>query len=65
MSKTSAGQCPPPTIEEPDEDDLLRQLMDAVTDEESSFETSDGCMVEPDGTCPHGHPTWLRRAHYI
>jgi hypothetical protein len=18
-----------------------------------------GCLVEPDGTCPHGHPSWL------
>lgn len=18
-----------------------------------------GCQVEPDGTCPHGHPSWL------
>jgi hypothetical protein len=18
-----------------------------------------GCWVEPDGTCPHGHPSWL------
>jgi len=20
---------------------------------------TDGCRVEPDGTCPHGHPSWL------
>ena len=20
---------------------------------------TDGCTVEPDGVCPHGHPSWL------
>jgi hypothetical protein len=20
---------------------------------------TDGCTVEPDGTCEHGHPSWL------
>ena len=20
---------------------------------------TDGCKVEPDGTCPHGKPSWL------
>jgi hypothetical protein len=20
---------------------------------------TDGCKVEPDGNCPHGHPSWL------
>ena len=20
---------------------------------------TDGCRVEPDGHCPHGHPSWL------
>jgi hypothetical protein len=22
-------------------------------------EATDGCIVEPDGTCPHGHQSWL------
>lgn len=22
-------------------------------------EALDGCTVEPDGTCPHGSPSWL------
>ena len=22
-------------------------------------EALDGCIVEPDGTCPHGSPSWL------
>jgi len=21
---------------------------------------SDGCKVEPDGRCPHGHSSWMR-----
>lgn len=23
-------------------------------------EATDGCWVEPDGTCEHGHPSWMR-----
>ncbi len=23
-------------------------------------EATDGCIVEHDGTCPHGHPSWLK-----
>ncbi len=22
-------------------------------------EATDGCLVEPDGECPHGRPSWL------
>lgn len=25
-------------------------------------EATDGCRVEPDGRCPHGHTSWLRVA---
>jgi len=28
-------------------------------DEEGGCETPDGCWVEPDGTCEHGHKSWL------
>ena len=28
-------------------------------DEEGGCETPDGCWVEPDGTCEHGHKWWL------
>ncbi len=27
--------------------------------EEGGCETPDGCWVEPDGTCEHGHKSWL------
>ena len=40
--------CPRPTAEELDE-----QIADSVVD------ATDGCRVEPDGCCQHGHPSWL------
>jgi hypothetical protein len=27
--------------------------------EEGIARATDGCRVEPDGTCPHGHLSWL------
>lgn len=52
---------PKPVIPVPSQNEVFEMLSDAVTDEEVVFETSDGCYVEPDGICSHGHPTWLRR----
>jgi hypothetical protein len=60
-----ADNWPEPTVAEPSDIDLTNQLIDAVTDGSVSYETSDGCEVEPDGVCHHGHPTWLRRAGLI
>jgi hypothetical protein len=28
-------------------------------------EALDGCWVEPDGTCPHGKPSWLLVLGYV
>ena len=28
-------------------------------EEEGGCEATDGCWVEPDGTCPHGRKSWL------
>lgn len=42
-----------PTTDEPDEDQIEEWVMDSVCD------ATDGCTVEPDGTCPHGHVSWL------
>ena len=28
-------------------------------------ETTDGCWVEPDGHCEHGHPSWVLALGYI
>ena len=46
---------PKPTVPTPSEEDLEEMLFDGCV------EASDGCTVEPDGVCPHGHPSWLVR----
>ena len=38
----------------PSLEELQRQL-----EEHGGCEAIDGCFVEPDGTCDHGHPSWL------
>jgi hypothetical protein len=38
----------------PSLEELLRQLQ-----EDGGFEATDGCFVEPDGSCEHGTPSWL------
>ncbi|MFN8472276.1 MAG: hypothetical protein U0822_08810 [Anaerolineae bacterium] len=37
----------------PDMETLMEWMMDG------DCEATDGCIVEPDGTCPHGHKSWL------
>ncbi len=44
---------PTPTTEAP----TLEQLQE--WDWDGGCETTDGCWVEPDGECEHGHPSWL------
>lgn len=39
--------------DEPDLDDLEYWIYDGVA------EATDGCTVEPNGKCPHGHESWL------
>lgn len=46
---------PAPSVPEPDFVTLASYLFDACA------EATDGCLVEPDGTCVHGHPSWLKR----
>lgn len=48
------GRYPVPTVDEPTEDELAAMMMDAA-----DVLATDGCVVEPDGYCPHGHPSWL------
>ena len=45
---------PEPTTEEPDVETL--QEWDW---EDGGCEATDGCWVEPDGVCEHGHPSWM------
>ena len=44
---------PEPITEEPDVDQLIEWESDG------GCEATDGCWVEPDGVCSHGHPSWL------
>ena len=44
---------------EPEFVSLAQFLFEAVA------ETTDGCLIEPDGTCEHGHPSWLRHLGVI
>ncbi len=46
---------PEPTEPAPGDEQIEEWVMDSVCD------ATDGCQVEPDGTCPHGHPSWLLR----
>ena len=48
------------TVPVPDTDTIARWVMD-----EEDTESTDGCAVEPDGICEHGHTSWLRRLGYI
>ena len=50
---TEENNWPEPTESEPDFETLSYWTMDGVCD------ATDGCRVEPDGTCPHGYPSWL------
>ena len=45
---------PEPTVDEPDFETLENWMI-----EDGGCEATDGCWVEPDGTCPHGHPSWF------
>jgi hypothetical protein len=51
---------PQPTTEQPPIE-LLMEWHDDV----GGSEATDGCWVEPDGSCPHGHPSWLLRLGLI
>lgn len=50
---------PAPTVPEPDFVTLASFLFEAAA------ESTDGCLVEPDGICRHGHPSWLLRLGVI
>jgi hypothetical protein len=46
---------PNPTVPAPSSRALCAML---DTNRDVAYAT-DGCPVEPDGTCPHGHVSWL------
>lgn len=54
------GQYPTPTIDQPSDDEVVGMITDQI-----DVEATDGCIVEPDGVCEHGHPSWLVVLRYI
>lgn len=48
-----AGERHKATQPRPDMDTLEEWVSDCMC------EATDGCTVEPDGECPHGHRSWL------
>lgn len=55
-----ASKYPEPEDDQPSE----QELEDMVLGMEDALAT-DGCVVEPDGVCPHGHPSWPLRLGLI
>lgn len=51
---------PEPTTDEPDLETLESWMF-----EDGGCEATDGCWVEPDGVCQHGHPSWFLRLGLI
>jgi hypothetical protein len=51
---------PEPETDQPDDEDLIEGL-----DESGGCEATDGCWVEPDGYCQHGHVSWLLKLGLI
>lgn len=54
LMKMSAEAQISPTVDTPSERQLSEWSSDVVCD------ATDGCVVEHDGVCPHGHPSWLK-----
>ena len=50
---------PEPTTPQPDFETLEAWFWDGCC------EATDGCLVEPDGRCSHGHPSWLLKLGLI
>lgn len=48
---------PTPTVDEPDMETYLYESMFGTDGSEST----DGCPIEPDGTCEHGYPSWEKQ----
>lgn len=47
------------TTKPPSVKTMTRWVTDGVA------KATDGCLVEPDGECPHGCPSWLVKLRYV
>jgi hypothetical protein len=54
------GQYPSPIAKEPSVDELYSMMVGMI-----DSESTDGCVCDSDGICPHGHPSWLIVLGYI
>jgi len=54
IETTELGEPPAVSSEEPPDIETLMQW-----EAEGGCEATDGCWVEPDGNCEHGHKSWL------
>ncbi len=59
MSTFYNDDYPDPTTEEPSLEQLGSWSFDGIA------EATDGCIIETDGVCPHGHPSWLLQLGYM
>ena len=57
------GKSGPHSLAENGDQPSIEQLL--AWEQEGGCEALDGCWVEPDGTCPHGQPSWLRHLGMI
>lgn len=57
---TLDGEWPEPLEDEPSPEGVR-----ALIDDAGGCDATDGCWVEPDGTCEHGHPSWALRLGLI
>lgn len=56
VALTYRSHWPDPTTDTPDLETIEEWMW-----EDAGCEATDGCWVEVDGRCPHGHPSWLLR----
>lgn len=66
-SEDSGSQVEPGQKEEASETDPEPPDLETLKawEAEGYCEATDGCRVEPDGTCTHGHPSWLLKLGLI
>ena len=50
---------PEPTEEEPSLETMQDWMVDGMG------EATDGCQIENDGMCEHGHPAWMLALGYV
>jgi hypothetical protein len=43
-----------PTVPQPSMEELESWVLDL-----EECQATDGCLIEPDGVCEHGHPSWM------